>query len=75
MDMIRNRLIKRKEFEIHQPKSTLAVDLTNIEFYSNQNAILKNLQLTIEKYKLVALIGPSSSGKSVNHYLLNLRIY
>jgi ABC-type transport system involved in cytochrome bd biosynthesis fused ATPase/permease subunit len=75
IDYIANRLKKRKKFEIHQPTNSLAIELTNKEFFANENAILKNLELKIEKSKLIALIGTSSSGKSVNHHQLTIRIY
>jgi ABC-type phosphate/phosphonate transport system ATPase subunit len=68
-------LKKRKKFEIYQPTNSLAIELTNKEFFSNENAILKNLELKIEKSKLIALIGTSSSGKSVNRHQLTIRIY
>lgn len=42
----------------------LKVSVKNLNFYFGQNQILKNLNLEMEKNRVLALIGPSGCGKS-----------
>jgi len=41
-----------------------AIELRNVSFYYDDVAILKNINLTVEKGKTVALVGSSGAGKS-----------
>ncbi len=40
------------------------IDFTNVSFKYNQDFVLKNINLRIEKGKMIALVGHSGSGKS-----------
>ncbi|WP_282075388.1 ABC transporter ATP-binding protein [Maribacter aquivivus] len=49
---------------IHQETFNTAVDINNISFKYEDEYVLKNFNLTVEKGKTVALVGQSGSGKS-----------
>lgn len=49
---------------IHQENFNQAVHINNISFKYEDDYVLKNFNLTIEKGKTVALVGQSGSGKS-----------
>ncbi len=54
--------------EINNPKSIQhfnhCIELKNVSFSYNNEPVLKNINLKIEKGKTVALVGPSGAGKS-----------
>ena len=49
---------------IHQETFNTAVNINNISFKYEDEYVLKNFNLTVEKGKTVALVGQSGSGKS-----------
>ena len=49
---------------IHQETFNTAVNINNISFKYEDDYVLKNFNLTVEKGKTVALVGQSGSGKS-----------
>jgi len=49
----------------------LTIDAKNVDFYYSEFHALKNINLEVEKNKVVALIGPSGCGKSTFLRLLN----
>ena len=49
---------------IHQETFNTAVDINNISFKYEDEYVLKNFNLTVEKGETVALVGQSGSGKS-----------
>lgn len=49
----------------------LTIDAKNVDFYYSDFHALKNINLEVEKNKVVALIGPSGCGKSTFLRLLN----
>lgn len=49
----------------------LTIDAKNVDFYYGDFHALKNINLEVEKNKVVALIGPSGCGKSTFLRLLN----
>ena len=49
----------------------LTIDCKNVDFYYSDYHALKNINLEVEKNKVVALIGPSGCGKSTFLRILN----
>jgi len=49
----------------------LTIDAKNVDFYYSEYHALKNINIEVEKNKVVALIGPSGCGKSTFLRLLN----
>lgn len=49
----------------------LTIDAKNVDFYYSEFHALKNINIEVEKNKVVALIGPSGCGKSTFLRLLN----
>ena len=49
----------------------LTIDAKNVDFYYSDYHALKNINLEVEKNKVVALIGPSGCGKSTFLRILN----
>jgi len=49
----------------------LTIDCKNVDFYYGEYHALKNINLEVEKNKVVALIGPSGCGKSTYLRILN----
>ena len=49
----------------------LTIDCKNVDFYYSDYYALKNINLEVEKNKVVALIGPSGCGKSTFLRILN----
>ena len=47
------------------------LDFKNINFNFSKNIIMKNLNLTINKYDKIGIKGPSGSGKSTFLYILS----
>ncbi|SIQ55226.1 ABC transporter ATP-binding protein [Maribacter ulvicola] len=56
--------ISEIENPIHQEAFNTAVNINNISFKYEDDYVLKNFNLTVEKGKTVALVGQSGSGKS-----------
>ncbi|MGO4919030.1 ABC transporter ATP-binding protein [Maribacter spongiicola] len=56
--------ISEIENPIHQETFSTAVNINNISFKYEDEYVLKNFNLTVEKGKTVALVGQSGSGKS-----------
>ncbi|WP_430425370.1 ABC transporter ATP-binding protein [Maribacter litoralis] len=56
--------ISEIENPIHQNTFDTAVNINNISFKYEDEYVLKNFNLTVEKGKTVALVGQSGSGKS-----------
>ncbi|WP_424000615.1 ABC transporter ATP-binding protein [Maribacter sp. IgM3_T14_3] len=56
--------ISEIENPIHQETFSTAVNINNISFKYEDDYVLKNFNLTVEKGKTVALVGQSGSGKS-----------
>ncbi|WP_299317778.1 ABC transporter ATP-binding protein [uncultured Maribacter sp.] len=56
--------ISEIENPINQETFTTAVNINNISFKYEDDYVLKNFNLTVEKGKTVALVGQSGSGKS-----------
>jgi phosphate transport system ATP-binding protein len=52
-------------------KKMLTIDAKNVDFYYSEYHALKNINIEVEKNKVVALIGPSGCGKSTFLRLLN----
>ena len=52
-------------------KKMLTIDCKNVDFYYSDYHALKNINLEVEKNKVVALIGPSGCGKSTFLRILN----
>jgi phosphate transport system ATP-binding protein len=49
----------------------LTIDAKNVDFYYSEYHALKNINIEVEKNKVVALIGPSGCGKSTFLRILN----
>ncbi len=60
-----------------QSQEKVAIDIQGLDFYYGEMQILKNVQLSIRKNRITALIGASGSGKSTLLRTLNLiyRLY
>ncbi|HEY3402241.1 MAG TPA: ABC transporter ATP-binding protein [Ohtaekwangia sp.] len=57
--------IQSKPGALKLEKFTDKIEFRNVSFaYDNERTILKNINLTIEKGKTIALVGPSGGGKS-----------
>lgn len=56
---------------VEQIKEMLTIDCKNVDFYYSDFHALKNINLEVEKNKVVALIGPSGCGKSTFLRILN----
>jgi len=54
-----------------QLKNMLTIDAKNVDFYYSEYHALKNINIEVEKNKVVALIGPSGCGKSTFLRILN----
>ena len=52
-------------------KNMLTIDAKNVDFYYSDYHALKNINIEVEKNKVVALIGPSGCGKSTFLRILN----
>ena len=55
---------------IHK-KNMLTIDAKNVDFYYSDYHALKNINIEVEKNKVVALIGPSGCGKSTFLRIIN----
>ncbi|ARN76839.1 antibiotic ABC transporter ATP-binding protein [Nonlabens spongiae] len=62
--------IEDKPGAIEIPAFAKAIQLKNVTFAYNENPVLKNFTLNVEKGKSVALVGQSGSGKSTIANLL-----
>lgn len=47
------------------------ITIQNVSYQINQQAILKNIDLTLEKQQIIALIGPNGAGKSTLFTLMS----
>jgi ATP-binding cassette, subfamily B, bacterial MsbA len=56
--------IQEKPNAIEMPEFKDKIEFRNVSFAYNSESVLKNIQLTIEKGKTIALVGPSGGGKS-----------
>lgn len=57
-------LVKNNEAPVAKKTFTETIHVNNINFRYGQTDVLKNINLTIEKGKTIALVGQSGSGKS-----------
>ena len=54
-----------------QEKKMLTIEAKNVDFYYSDYHALKNINIEVEKNKVIALIGPSGCGKSTFLRILN----
>lgn len=57
-------LITEKENALHLKDFTKKIEYRNVSFRYNQDDVLTDINLTVEKGKTIALVGASGSGKS-----------
>lgn len=57
-------LVKNKLNPIFLPEFKKNIEFRNVSFAYDRELVLKNVNLTVEKGKTIALIGPSGGGKS-----------
>jgi ATP-binding cassette, subfamily B, bacterial MsbA len=57
-------LVKNKPNPIILPEFKREIEFRNVSFAYDRELVLKNVNLTVEKGKTIALIGPSGGGKS-----------
>jgi len=57
-------MIENMENAIHVNKLNRSIEFKDISFDYGEGAIIKNINLTIESGKVIALVGPSGAGKS-----------
>ena len=56
--------IRKAEHPVHVSEFNSAIEYRNVSFKYSADYVLKNINLTIPKGKMVAIVGPSGAGKS-----------
>jgi len=56
--------IRKAEHPVHVSEFNSAIEYRNVSFKYSTDYVLKNINLTIPKGKMVAIVGPSGAGKS-----------
>lgn len=56
--------IRKAEHPVHVSDFNSAIEYRNVSFKYSTDYVLKNINLTIPKGKMVAIVGPSGAGKS-----------
>lgn len=56
--------IRKAEHPVHVSDFNSAIEYRNVSFKYSADYVLKNINLTIPKGKMVAIVGPSGAGKS-----------
>ena len=56
--------IRKAEHPVHVSEFTSAIEYRDVSFKYSTDYVLKNIDLTIPKGKMIAIVGPSGAGKS-----------